>query len=852
MGKYTLPGFTFGPFFLDTAGRRLLRDGKRVRLAPLEVKLLEALLRNRGRVLTNDELRKLVWAEDPNQPEPPAQEKNALYISVGKLRKALKEYGRWVVNVPKTGYFFSEDAPVEETGGSAVNLPHPLTSFVGREEEVSGIEDMLVKTRLLTLTGPPGIGKTRLAMRVANAVAGGYGDGVHLVDFVPISEDVLVPKAVASALGVPEKPDRPMTDTLKDFLRQKHSLLILDNCEHVIEACAALAEDLLRACGGLKVMTTSREALNVIGEAVWVVPPLAIPESGPAGDADDVTRSEAVELFVERARLRDPRFRLGGRNVSAVAELCRRLEGIPLAVELAAARAGELPPERILSLVTEQFEALRVRGDRTQSRHQTLEDAIDWSYELLSAEERLMLRRLSIFVGGWSLEAAEGVCAGGAIEREDVPGLLTRLVRKSLVVMGEKGGWPRYHMLEVLRQYSRARLRESDEEPRMLSSHSDWFIHLAEVAQAAATESERGEGLRRLQTEHDNLRAVLKRTISEGGDVESGLRLCGALRRFWLTRGHISEARRWTERALELDNRASKASRARALQSAASFIGQFPTSEDDPQRGRAFFEESLALWRELGDEVETARTLTDFSYLLDRQGDFDAAEEAARESLNIFAELDHPIGVASASHNWALAVLDRGEYARAVPLFERSLTTSRKTGDKLLPAICLHNLGEIALHQGDLGEASRRLEESLQLSRELGHMPLSARNEVLLGEVALKAGEHSKAFTLQRGALKTLGEIGDTQGIAYALEALACTEATAGNVRRAFQLYGGATALRRDSKLTRGPFQQAFIDSCLEGAVPMLSEEEAENALAEGLEMGLDEVTELAGEDAGL
>lgn len=845
MSNYKIPGIRFGPFFLDTKGRRLLREGKPVRLKPKEIKLLETLLMNRGKVLTADRLRTLVWSDDPDRTEPPAQDKNAIYVSFVRLRNALgRKYRKWIVNIPKSGYTISGDADVEEITEPSINVPQQMTSFVGREAELSKIKKLLGKTRLLTLSGPPGIGKTRLATHMAAAVSKSYQHGVCSVDLVPITDEALVAKAVATALGLTEQAGRPVAETLHEFLKDKHLLLLLDNCEHVVEACAALVERLLVPDGNLQVLTTSREALNVAEETVFMVLPLSFPDKKQTTAIEEVTSYKSVELFIRLAEQRKPTFEVTQRNVSAIAELSCQLEGIPLAIELAAAQVDAYTVGQILSMMKYRFKVLR-RRERKPSRHQTLENAIDWSYELLGNKEKLLLRRLSIFTGGWSHKTANDVCFDDDAREAETLYLLAQLVRKSLIQLDEQKGDVRYRMLEMIREYGSKKLRQRGERSRLLEKHAKYFLRLAE---RAYEEGERGGWLEQLEIEHDNLRAALRRTIRKGGDIEVGLRMCGALSRFWFIRGHISEARRWTEKALALDDGRSRAARARALRTAGFFFGHMTDQGSDSERGRSYFEESIAIWRELGDEREKARTLTNYSFLLNRQGDFNGANETAQEALVTFRALGDHANLARAAHNLALSALDQGDFDQAIPLFEESLEASRWVEDGNLQSLCLHNLAEAAMQKGDLDIADGRLEECLALAEQLKHKPLSARSIIMQGEIAARRGNYTEALGKQRYGLSELREINDTQGIVDALEAIACTQSMLGRARLALLIYGGVVRLREESKLLLGPVRQTILDRCLNIARDALGDDKSQSAFLMGHEMALEEVVRLATE----
>ena len=409
------------------------------------------------------------------------------------------------------------------------NLPAARSSFVGREREILEVEFELATSRLLTLTGVGGSGKTRLAMEVARGLVDAYPDGVWLVELAPLSDEVLMLKAVAETLEVPERLQEPLTDTLADVLRDRQLLLVLDNCEHLLEAAALLADALLDSCPRVRILATSREGLRVEGEARWLVPPLSVPERGRSLSSEKLEGYESVRLFVERARERDPIFSLSSANALTVAEVCKWLEGIPLAIELAAARVGTLSLEQILERLTDAL-GLLTRGGRTAvPRQQTLKGTLDWSYDLLFEPERALFRRLSTFAGGWTLEASEAVGSGGSVAEDEVVDLLSGLVEKSLVVAeGDGQGGVRYRLLEPIRQYALEKLEESGEVEAAKRAHAEYFLDLAEEAEPELFGPRDVEGLDRLESEHDNIRAALSWAL-EREEAELGLRLGGAL-----------------------------------------------------------------------------------------------------------------------------------------------------------------------------------------------------------------------------------------------------------------------------------------------------------------------------------
>jgi len=499
--------------------------------------------------------------------------------------------------------------PADE--GGKHNLPASLSSFVGRERELVEAKRMLAMTRLLTLTGAGGSGKTRVALEVAKDLVGAYPDGVWLVELASLAEGTLVPQAMAEALGASEEPGRTLIEALVDVLRSKQMLLVLDNCEHLLGAAARLTETLLGACAGLRVLATSRQALGVQGEATWLVPPLSGPDPQKRHTVEKLGGYESVRLFVERARSRAPAFALDPKNAPAVEEICWRLEGMPLAIELAATRVGTLGVEQISERLGDSLKLL-ICSSRTATRRQrTLRGTLDWSFELLDEPERKLFGRLSVFAGGWTLEAAEVVGAGDGIEEGEVLGLLSQLVDRSLVVIESTGeGRVRFRMLEPVRQYAQERLEESGEADAVRSRHATFFLGLAEEAEPELQGPRQGAWLEQLEREHDNLRAALSWSLGSG-ETELGLRLSGALSSFWAVLGYLQEGRSWLEATLAKatlanTDEASVPARAKAVVGA----GEIAWEQGDHERSRTLLEEGLVLFRQLGDEVGVASTLS--------------------------------------------------------------------------------------------------------------------------------------------------------------------------------------------------------------------------------------------------
>ena len=721
------------------------------------------------------------------------------------------------------------------------NLPAPRSSFVGRESELRDLKRDLAMTRMLTLTGAGGCGKTRLALEAARDLVGIFPDGVWLVELASLSEGTLVAQAVATALGVQEQPERPLTDTLVDFLRAKRALLVLDNCEHLLDAVARLADALLNSCSHLKVLATSRESPNVEGELNWAVPSLSAPSRELPPTFEELAVYESVRLFVERARHRNPAFTLTPTNADAVARICGRLEGIPLAIELAAARAGLLSAEEIAARLDDSL-GLLIAGSRTASpRQRTLRGTLDWSHELLSEHERELFARLSVFAGGWTLEAAEAVGAGGDTDQSVVFDPLSGLVEKSLVVAEATGRGARYRLLEPVRQYASERL-EGAEGDEILRRHAYYFLNLAEYAEPELRGPEDVEWLERLEVEHDNLRAALSWS-SEVGEAELVLRLAGALWMFWEAHGHYSEGRMWLERAPAEDDSLPVAARLKALEAMCSIA----FDQWDLDRGEAAAHAGIRLCARAG----TARNLsapfrTGLSFAAYVRGDAQRAKDLLEESLMLCREADDKVGMADALFFLGHALLNLGDHEQAKRLFEKGAVLCRGVGYTYRLPDFLHSRGYLFLLDGDYERGSALSEEAAALFRDRGYkggLELVLDN---LGWATLLQGNHERSKATFRESLKLCGELGDRVVASWSLEGLACISAAEGLSGPATRLFGAAEELREAVGDENLPEDNAWRGPYLAAVRLHLDEESWREAKSEGRAMSMDEAIEYA------
>jgi predicted ATPase/class 3 adenylate cyclase len=752
------------------------------------------------------------------------------------------------------------------------NLPQQLTSFVGRGKELAEVKALLDRTRLLTLTGAGGCGKTRLALQSAAGMLEDSGDagnrlsGCWLVELAPLSEPSLVPQTVASALGLKEEPGRPVLQTLTEHLKSKHLLLILDNCEHLLESCAQVADAVLRGCPGVLVLATSREGLGISGETLYRVPSLSLPDRAQPHSPESLSRCEAARLFIERAAQVRTGFSVTDQNAPALASVCSRLDGIPLAIELAAARVRSLSVEEINGKLDQRFRLL-TGGSRTAlPRQQTLRSLIDWSYDLLGDAEKALIRRLSVFAGGWTLEAAEATCSdderGTAtderaqtvqrpasrplsmdVDRDVVLDLLTSLCDKNLLVAEQQEGATRYRLLETVRQYARERLLESGEGDVWRRRHLECFLALAEEAEPHLAGADQAAWLERLEREHDNLRAALEWSAEAPDGAASGLRLAGLLWRFWDVRGHLAEGRDRLSRALAQDRGADPSVRAGALNGA----GVLAQSQGDYPAARGPLEESLAIRRELVDRPGMASSLNNLGIVGYEQGDYPRARSLHEASLAIRRELGDRLGIALSLGNLGNVACAQADYPGARALYEESLAIMREQGHRRGVAILLNNLGNAAYERGDYPAARALLEESLGIMRELGDGWVIAYSLGSLGEVAREQGDYAASRALHQESLVIRRELGDRLGIASSLEALAALAVRVGAPLRAARLWGAAEGLRDEIGCPTPANQRARYEGQVASARTALADHGAfDGAWAEGRGLTLEPAIELA------
>jgi len=669
------------------------------------------------------------------------------------------------------------------------NLPSQLTSFVGRHREIAEAKELLAKTRLLVVRGTAGIGKTRLALKVAADVMNDYPDGVWFVDLAPIVDPALMPKAIAGALSVREVGSEPLADTLCSHLRPMCALLILDNCEHLVGACARLANSLLRTAPSLRILATSREPLYVAGEQSYQVSSLSLPTDNR--DLDALSRSEAVQLFVDRGRLQRPGFALTAKRAPAIAELCVRLDGMPLALELAAARIAVLPLEKIVERLNDRFRLLK-GGSNTAvpPRQQTLHATISWSFELLSEAARTLFARLSMFGGGFDLEAAEAVAAGDGLVSEDVLDLLSGLVDKSLVVV-ESGG-ERYRLLETIREYAQQCLQAAGGQAAVRERHFNWYLRLVErVEPSLLGGPQQQPALDLLEADHDNLRSALAWSLEapERGDL--ALRICGSLYRFWSRRGHWREGYTWCMKALaKTPPSGAKAARAKVLLSAGSLGNNVPEAET-----RLLLEDALALSREAGDRATEAVVLNNLARVLDWHQEFPRARSLLERARTINRELGNKTPELHNMSNLVNVLREQHEFAAALALAEEGLESSRSLTDRWLEAIFLYLLGRVAIDRGDVGAARKFNDHALAIFRELAMPDWQSFSLVKLGFLAVVGGDPASARCYLAEAVDISRRFGGRLNLAECFSAMGVLASHMGQHERAARLWGVAEGL---------------------------------------------------------
>ena len=850
----------FGRFEIRPQQRQLLADGRSVSLGARAFDLLEALIDMHDRVVGHAELLELVW---PGL----VVDENNLRQHVSTLRKVLGPTA--VVTVPGRGYRFglalenvdasTANAQAAAESGSRErcaaldNLPQNLPSLIGRECDLASVVDLLGATHLLTLVGAGGIGKTRLALEVARTVAADYPDGMGWVELAPVSDPLLVAGTVANVLGVHEEPGRPLLDTLLDFLRPRRLLIILDNCEHLIESCARFTEQVLLRTAGVRILATSREPLNIAGETAWRLPSLRTAEPGTHLSPEALLEYAAIRLFVQRSMAASSAFELTPQNVLPVAMICHQLDGIPLALELAAARIGAMRVEHVAERLQDRF-ALLSRGSRTaMQRHQTLRSLIDWSHGLLSEDERALLRRLALFAGGWSLEAAEAICSDALVKRETILDVLTNLVEKSLVVLDGQSVEPRYRLLETIRQYALEKLGLAGEEDATRERHLLYFVDLADTIRPMLTRQEQLHWHERAETELDNFRVALNSARSPG-NAEHGLHLFSSLTRFWYKNMHWKEMVGWQERLGECcrrDGSERSVYFARSLYGSAMLATNF-----DPSLGRRLSSDCLTLSRSLDFDEGIAWASMWIGYIDTRQ--HDAATAAMfDESLGRGRHIEDPwrraflLAQTLICYAGYEAQMGRDESAER-KVAECETQIAKIGGDKLYVGHGRALLGTIAIRRGEFERADQLLQESLDLYRAVESRFDVAGSLAQQGFLALRRSDPQRALALFKESLPLHRNYPTSPWVTRGLAQLSIAFAAARHWTVAARLAGALSdASSKGASLPVAPLElsgrvrQAFEEglACTRAA---LGEFEFDEAVVAGRRMTREEAMDFA------
>ena len=726
------------------------------------------------------------------------------------------------------------------------NLPLQPTPLIGREKEVSEVCDLLrgEETRLLTLTGPGGTGKTRLALQAAADLLDDFPDGAFFASLATLSEAELLISAVVETLGVKETAEQPLDESLKDYLSERRLLLVLDNFEQVLEAAPAVSE-LLSAAAGLKVLVTSRTPLRLYGEHEYAVPPLSVPDVRHLPDLKTLSQYEAVRLFTERAKAAKVDFEVTDENAPAVAEICVRLDGLPLAIELAAARIKMLPPRSMLQRLGSRLKLLTGGARDLPERQRTLRATIEWSFALLEEGEQVLFGRLAVFSGGRTLEAIEAICNAEGDLPMDAFESISSLVDKSLIRQEEApNGEPRFVMLETVHEFAREKLQESAEAEQIKREHAEYFLTLAEEAYPELRGPNQLKWLESLEAEHDNMRAALSWAL-ERKEVEVSLRLGGALWWFWEVRGYHSEGRRWLEQALAIEVRGSPEVRAMAL----AGVGTLALDQGELDRVQEACEEGLALLEhEEAKETSEAKLnlLICFGWgALEREA-YGQATQLFEEGLGLSREMSDTYWLATSLLSLAFASHARGDSETRTELYEESMDLFREQGDKQGLAYCLNNFSLVVCSQGDLGRAAQLAEEAVALLRELGAKGDVALGLCNLGWMALFQDGLGRAGDIYRESLSLAWDTGLNPLVQRTLEGFACVAGASGDAERAARLWGAAQALHETKGILRDTEFLAEADARIALVRLGMGEEAWEEAWRKGRAMTLDEAVSYA------
>jgi predicted ATPase len=806
-----------------------------------------------GRLIGKQELMQAVWPDS-------FVTDDSLVQCTLELRRALGDRSQQLLKtVPRRGYLFAgqviqlsakpdqlpvsnpldlssgRELPATKTSSKRLHLPVPRTSLIGREQQAADAYRLILREdlKLLTLIGPGGSGKTRLAIAVATAIAEHFTAGVQFVSLASITQPELVATAIANALEVQQLVNRTIPQLIGDHLRNSGPfLLLLDNFEQVLPAASVVAET-LEACPSLKILVTSRSSLRIYGEQEFPVTPLA--------------QDAAIELFVQRAAAVWPNFAITSETAPAIQEICLRLDGLPLAIELAAARTKVLSPNAILDRLQSRLQLLTAGSLDLPERQQTLRNTIDWSYDLLNETERKLFRRFSVFVGGCTLEAAEAVCNTTRDLGMDLFEGLSSLVDKNLVQhTGRAEVEPRFAMLETIREYALDCLNAAGERSAVRRAHAAYCLVLAEEGNPELSPEDRVRWLRQCDVEIDNFRYALD-GLFDTKDLEWSLRLCMALFRFWDMREHLTEGRARLETVLNLAGTGHSRERAKV----SHFIGALATAQGDYSAAESYLQESLSLYEELGDEAGIATSLNALAVSARDRGDYSSAQSNFERSLACWRLLPDRLAIARCLHNLANVVKVRGDYSRARWALREATNIFEELGDRSGAAWSINQLGDISREQDDLAAARELYERALSVFQEAGDAWGSARSLTDLGYVNCEQGDPSAAQKAYREALQIFLSLGHRRGMARALEGCACLALAQGHAARALTLAAAAAQLREQISAPLPQAEQRKLDQTLLPAWESLSEAEGKVAWGEGSAMSLERAVLFSLEEPG-
>jgi predicted ATPase/class 3 adenylate cyclase len=740
----------------------------------------------------------------------------------------------------------SEFPPLRTLESLRNNLPLQPTPLVGREREVEEVCERLRQEdiRLLTLTGPGGTGKTRLALQAAADLLEDFEDGVFFVYLAATTDPDLFLTQVAGALGLQESGDVPLEDLLKEYLGRRELLLVLDNFEQLLSAVPLVGE-LLSAAPRLKGLATSRIPLGIYGEHEYAVPPLSVPDTKRLPPIEVLSQYEAVRLFIDRASAAKRGFEITSENAPAVAEICARLDGLPLAIELAAARIKLLPPKVLLTRLANRLKLLTGGPKDLPARQRTLRGAIEWSHDLLEEGEKTLFARLSVFSGGRTLEAIEAICnAEGDLPVDALDGV-SSLLDKSLLVREETSEEEsRFVMLETIHEFAREMLQESGEAAEVSRLHAEYFLTFAEEAEPELEGPDQVAWMERLEADLDNFRAALS-WLLEVGEVELALRIGAALSLFWRIRGHLSEGRRWLSEGLSGGDAAPAGVRARAM----LVLGDLAWKQGDYPQGEEKLEASLALCREAGDRRGEAQALNSLGFIASEHNDLERAEKLLEESLALGRKASMPVVINSALNSLAALAAYRNDYARATVLLEEGLGIARAAGDVRGIAIHTTSLGATAVVTGEFERAEALLQQGREMFWKLGDWLHVSVADLNLGNLALARNDFDLAEKQGLKVILDLQERADVFGIDGALDILASVTASRGEIRRAARIWGGVEGYRDARDIPWAPDEREMIEPRIDAARTRLDEADWTMAWEEGRAMTLDQAVDYALEE---